>query len=654
MLTYRTGVASSPASGPAMAQYLLAEGLRTEDDARARYYAGEFVPEQTAFDRLARQIWTREITFPTALALLMAEEVRGGTKDLEGAERRLTEQLRVAMEQLDQREAFAEKGGTVAVIRADLRPRMAKLLAIHPSRPLTEGEIGFLLNGLRADGRMIEGKEVHQPMRSVVDVFGLDATRLPTPAEVEQVLAGRRADGQAPLNRVGGLLAAEAVAGARGRFLAAYGMPSRQEPSDEQVAHIKTGRTVTGLEPNAGDVLRKLTATREPISYVDLVWSPDKSVSIAWALAPTEGERAAILHAHKDAVGDAMGYVEERLGFTRKGKSGKDGVEPGTLGWMLFHHYTARPLGEVIAADPQLHTHSTLLNAVLTDSGRVGSLDLDQLDGLVRELGATYQAFLARNLRRHGIEVALDAKTGAARITAIPQHVRDHFSKRSMAAEDLAREFAADRGLEWDTLSPEQKIALQLKSVQESRLRKNKNDGPNDFESWRSQASEIGYHHRSVLRPDEIKPERSMSERRQVAYETSLSLIEDALSRRAKLGGQEMREFAARGLVEAGIDNAGTDISAVTKAYRELGVTTRGQGCTAHLGERRADTWQDQVERHNRDARGRRAGADRGCCKAWCGSIGGTVKGRLGPCGSRFSGEASRDRSRKPALAEAA
>ena len=57
---------------------------------------------------------------------------------------------------------------------------------------------------------------------------------------------------------------------------------------------------------------------------------------------------------------------------------------------------------------------------------------------------------------------------------------------------------------------------------------------------------------RSVLRPDEIKPELTTEQRRDLAYEASLPLIEDALSRRSKLSEQELREFAARGFIAAG------------------------------------------------------------------------------------------------------
>jgi hypothetical protein len=591
MLRYRTGAATSAAAGHAMAVYLSTENLRPENGARARYYAGKVVPEpRTAIDQLGRQVAAGELLFSEALDTLLRSQAALGTVDPGTAEKELSEQLAVAAG----RATVAAGGSAVAAVRCDLDPSLARRLGIDQGRPLIVGEIGNLLNGLRADGQAIQGKQVQAPMRAVAEIFGLDGKRRPTATEVENVLAGRRADGEVPRDGKGAELSAEVLNGARGRFLAAYGAPSGCQPTAAEVERVKAGKTINGLTPSDGDVLAKLNATKAPIAYVDMVWSPDKTVSLAWALAPTEAERATISQAHKDAVASSMAYVEERLGFARKGKAGRDGVERGSVAWISFNHYTSRPTAEVVqtdaegraytafqdvpmrVADPQLHTHATLLNVVFTNSGRLGSLDLDQLDGLVKEFGGVYQAFVARNLRQHGIEVALDRETGAARIISLPDSVRQHFSKRAQDAHEAARAFAFANGLDWDSLSPDHQVALLRKGVEESRQRKANYDGESDFAAWRKQAEGIGYHHRSVLRPDGIVPELSADDRRQRAYEVSLSFVEECLSRRAKLGGQELREFAARGLVAAGIDDPNADISGVTKAFRERGVRQEG------------------------------------------------------------------------------
>ena len=552
---------------------------------------GERVPEPASeIDRLGHAVASGTLLHSEALDQLIQQSVRGA-EDLASLQAVLSAQL---VDATRRAEAQGRIAGN-AEIRRDTSPRLADRLGIRPTAPLHLAEITNLLNGLRADAATIEGKQVQAPMRSVVQVFGLDGERLPTPDEIDHILARRTAAGETPKGLRGAELSADAVEGARRRFLTAYGMPAKQEPSPEQIDHIKAARTVTGAMTSAGDVLAKLNATKAPIAYVDLVWSADKSVSVAWALAPTEAERAMILTAHRDAVNAAMRYVEERIGFIRRGKAGRAGVESGAVTWMTFHHYTSRPTAQVDRTDadgtgytvnhevplndpdPQLHTHVTLLNAVMTDSGRIGSLDLDNLDGLVKEFGGVYQAFAAHNLRQHGIDVALDPDTGAARVTAIPADIRRHFSKRTEHADEIVRKFAAEQGRNWDSMTPAERIGLLRRGAEASRLKKANNDGESDFAAWRRQANELGYKHRSVLRPDAIAPKLNPEQRRQRAYEASLPLVEQTFAKRAKINSQELREFAARGLVEGGIRDPGADIAAITKAYRERGVRQEGE-----------------------------------------------------------------------------
>ena len=270
------------------------------------------------------------------------------------------------------------------------------------------------------------------------------------------MLAGRRADGEA--------LPAERAAGLRSRFLALYGVPKGKEPSPGSWRHMLAGKRADGEELRLGPLLEALSASRARIGYVDLCWSADKSVSLAWAFAPTEAERNMIAQAHKDAVASALDYVQAELGRARKGKAGRDGFDAGQIGWISFDHYASRPTVEFartdpatgerytelvtlkVAGDPQLHTHVAVPNVVLTEDGRVGALDLQRLDGRVHEFGAYYQAHLATNLRRHGVAVALDEATGAARLTAIPERVRDAFSKRTRNGTEAARAYAASAG----------------------------------------------------------------------------------------------------------------------------------------------------------------------------------------------------------------
>lgn len=612
MLTYRVGASASPAAGIAMARYLTTETLTPGRDA-ARYYAGETPPEPASPRQDPAGSPGRHASpYDQALHELAGAEAvlspRGQAIDTDRIKARAETDLSAGAGRDRVAQAIAAGGGTIAELRPDIAPALASRLGIQdPDQKLTEAGIANLLNGRRLDGGTIKGKEVHKPRLSIAEVFGLDP-RLPASGDaIRNVLAGKRADGGGAPHRDGTPLARTIVEGAGKRFRAALGIPRNRPETREEAAHLIDGRTAAGRLVDAKDYRRQIHATRPPVGFVDLTFSADKSLSVSWALAPSEAERTLLQGIHRNAVADAMAYVEERIGYARKGAGGKDGVEPGKLGWISFHHYTARPAVDIVrtddegrpytdprevplqTADPQLHTHVTVFNAVLTESGRLGSLDLDRLDGFVKEGGAIYQAAVATRARRAGIEAVLDEKTGAARLADVPAPIRAVFSKRAGEAREAARELAREKGADWDSLTGDQQFALIKAGADETRQVKNKrstaDDGQSDFSVWRAQAVAAGYRHRSVLRPDGIKPDLGPGQRRAAAYAASQPLLDQAFAQRAKLDGQELREIAARGLIASGIgDLPGEDIDAVMSGYRRQGIRQDGVRTSITMG----------------------------------------------------------------------
>jgi hypothetical protein len=304
-----------------------------------------------------------------------------------------------------------------------------------------------------------------------------------------------------------------------------------------------------------------------------------------------------MLHqAHSDAIAQVMNTVEAEIGRARKGKGGRDGFEPGSIGWVTFDHYAARPTVEVVRPDAQgqpvtelhtitgsngrapgdmqVHTHVAIFNVVETASGRVGGLDLAQLDGRIKEWGALYQAYLASHLRQHGIEVGLDRLNEMARLSTVPENVVLQFSKRTNGGTEAARAYAESQGLVWDELEPERKIGLLKSGVQNPR--EAKTDDVSDLTAWKAMADKIGYEHRSVLRPDAIAALPDRATRLEAAYHASLPLLGKQFDQRAVLAGADVRVAAAKGLIAAGIEKA-SDVDDLTRAYRERGIKRRGQ-----------------------------------------------------------------------------
>ncbi len=376
---------------------------------------------------------------------------------------------------------------------------------------------------------------------------------------------------------------------------AVLGLDLNRTAKHEEVVNLLSGYRADGSRIPGPDQRYRTSKGRDRITYVDFTFSAPKSVSVAMALAPTEAERHMIVGAHLDAWMAAMEHLEDIVGRARKGAGGKLGSVPGSIGWVSFDHYTARPTVEIphteadgtkttliqtvrnakVAGDMQLHTHVSTPNVVVCEDGSIGSLDMLAMHDRVHEVGAYYQAHLATNLRAHGIEVGLDPRTDTAKVMAVPDAINDLFSKRTRDGEAAAREYVLNQGLHWENMHA-MELARVLKGGTRS-TRQGKGDDMSDLDAWKKQAASVGYQHQSVIQP-ELKsgsPAPAL-DRLQRAYLAALPVLEKDLSRRAVLSGSVARTAAARGLIAAGVESA-DDISAITQAMREHGVRHDGQ-----------------------------------------------------------------------------
>lgn len=514
MLTYRTGVAGVPSAAVFMADHLLEQTVPASQAALARYY------NQTP---------------------------------------------------------SAEKNDvSTAEIGNDIDPDMLSLLGLTPGRAVRRDGIACLLAGLRTDGKPVEGKQIQAGSRSIAEILELPGDDLPDERMLlaaAELVAGIASDGVSGEQ-------SQAVKAAK-RLFSLYDVPADFRPDKALCFRLASGQNFAGQSVDRRSFLEAVTASKSRIGYIDLTWSADKSVSLAWAFARTEAERAMILQAHRDAVDAVMRQVRHEIGRARKGKAGKKGYEAGQIGWLRFDHFTSRPTVELpdvdavsgetftrrftlrVPGDPQLHTHTVVPNVVLTESGRVGGLDLKRLSGRVKELGALYQAFLAQNLRALGAEVELDRKTGAARLMVVPETVREAFSKRTQGGLSAARTYAEAQGLDWETLDESRRIAL-LKQGTQGDPRQVKQDDLADFEVWRRQADALGWKAPLFVgKPDRSATQASVAhDHVEAAFALTCDLLAERFRQKAVLEESDARICAARALVETGIGDAG-DVDAV-------------------------------------------------------------------------------------------
>lgn len=390
--------------------------------------------------------------------------------------------------------------------------------------------------------------------------LGIDPDEPLTMEQINGLLAGRRTDG-------------ELIDGKK------YGV-ERQLPADKRT-HMRKWRT--------------------PIGSYDFCATPDKSVSIAWAFS-SPVEQAQIYNAHIEAFREAIGYIAKEVGQARLGDGGKDGFEPGHVAILEFTHFTSRRVQIITGAgadatvedaglpgDMNLHTHGLIPNAVFCESGRVGSLDTMAIEGFLFEAGAYYQARLGTKLRDIGYEVHMDERTGSARMAAVPDEARTHYSKKTNQGEALARKAVSEAGLDWDALSDNERVTRVKESTQRWEAKMKGSRGAKDdvaeFANWRQQAADIGWNvpvSFQFIGPQ--PPELTQEQRHRKAYEIGLPWLDTKLSHRSVVPHWDLRLASLRGLVETGCEGL-TDIKGITSLMWREGVTQYGEQTSITYGQ---------------------------------------------------------------------
>jgi len=236
--------------------------------------------------------------------------------------------------------------------------------------------------------------------------------------------------------------------------------------SKEDLKSLFRGFSPAGqtLVQNAGKMARK--------PGWDLTFSAPKSVSVLWSQS-TGDTRKAIQEAHLRAVKQALDYLERVAAVTRTGKGGVD-LQPATLVVAMFEHGTSR------AQDPQLHTHTLVINAALRQDGRWGALRSKDFYDHKMTAGAIYRVALAHRLR-HELGVNPIKKETWFELKGVPQKVIDAFSKRR---EEIER-VRAQRNLSGAAAA--QLVALETRQVKQHAARSEL------LGLWQSLAGELGF-----------------------------------------------------------------------------------------------------------------------------------------------------------------
>lgn len=202
-------------------------------------------------------------------------------------------------------------------------------------------------------------------------------------------------------------------------------------------------------EELGAEVARWSRAPTTACAGFDLTFTPVKSVSALWALAP-KPVAAAIERAHDAAVDDALRYLEGKALFSRAGAGGVRQIDVHGLVAASFTHRDSR------AGDPNLHTHVAIANKVQGLDGKWRAIDGRLIFKARVAVSETYNTQLEAHLREAlGLEF-VEREPGSPdrravrEVAGVPHELRDLWSSRRRVIEhrqgQLALEFQHRHG----------------------------------------------------------------------------------------------------------------------------------------------------------------------------------------------------------------
>ncbi|WP_373990904.1 MobF family relaxase [Duganella sp. BuS-21] len=168
----------------------------------------------------------------------------------------------------------------------------------------------------------------------------------------------------------------------------------------------------------------------------DLTFSAPKSLSMQALI----GGSTDLLEAHRQAVDSVLSYVQDELTAYRATQNGETtSILSHNLIAARFDHDLSRDL------DPQVHTHSVLLNMTQRPDGEWRALDAQPLFERQKFLGVLYRAELARNVQELGYSIRRTHMDGRFELAHITRHQVEAFSTRSHAIDAALAEKGKSR-----------------------------------------------------------------------------------------------------------------------------------------------------------------------------------------------------------------
>ena len=328
----------------------------------------------------------------------------------------------------------------------------------------------------------------------------------------------------------------------------------------------------------SGYIAQQTRQRQSAVAGYDMTFSPVKSVSTLWAIAPID-MASTIEDAHRAAVSDAIAFIEREACYSRLGTNGVAQVDTDGLIAAAFTHRDSR------AGDPDLHTHVAISNKVRVRDA-AGIARWMALDGrplykatvsasevynsrlelyLHQSLGVTFSERAQPDLRKRAVR----------EIDGIPTDLMQRWSSRREAIEarvaELSTQFHTDHGREPTT---GEAFDLAQQATLDTREKKHE---PRSYaeqrRTWRAEAEQVlggesglkgVIADAAVGRP--VRPPRGTELDLDTCQEVASDIITVVSATRARWQRPHLRAEAERQLRDrdfAGLDDPATISAAV-------------------------------------------------------------------------------------------
>lgn len=267
---------------------------------------------------------------------------------------------------------------------------------------------------------------------------------------------------------------------------------------------------VNGVDPLTKEPLIGNAMSPDRIAFHDFTCSAPKSVSVVWSQANDE-LAAKILKAQEKSADAFLDHISDHA-YYRYGKGSVNNAQ-SPIRAVKFEHGSARSIdGNMVRADPQIHTHCVVLNMLESQHNDRPAYALETKSIMAQQgvAASLYHAKLAWEMRELGFEI--EKAGNLFEIAGVPQAVMKDFSQRREQIEAAVKEKLEQMGLDGDIANASR--GMFRAAALESRNGKGEISRIDLQAIWKERGQALGFSEKEVLAlmNSEIKPELTSEE----------------------------------------------------------------------------------------------------------------------------------------------